>query len=335
MALIGYHASHEQFSPSDLLEYARLAEQAGFQAAMCSDHFHPWSERQAESGFAWSWLGAALATTDLSFGVVNAPGQRYHPAIIAQASATLGAMFPGRFWLALGSGQALNELITGETWPTKEERNARLKECVDVIRALHAGETVTHRGRVIVEEARLYTRPEKPPLIVGAAITPETARWVGGWADALITVSKEIGEMEQVVEAFREGGGDGKPMFLQVQLSWAADEDQARDAAFDQWRMNIFDSPVLTTLRTPAAFDAAAAFVHPGDLDGHIRISAETDRHIEWLSQDIELGFERLYLHNVGPNQAAFIRAFGEKVLPALRTGERDRDGQAAGTGSG
>jgi coenzyme F420-dependent glucose-6-phosphate dehydrogenase len=335
MALIGYHASHEQFSPSDLLEYARLAEQAGFQAAMCSDHFHPWSERQAESGFAWSWLGAALATTDLSFGVVNAPGQRYHPAIIAQASATLGAMFPGRFWLALGSGQALNELITGETWPTKEERNARLKECVDVIRALHAGETVTHRGRVIVEEARLYTRPEKPPLIVGAAITPETARWVGGWADALITVSKEIGEMEQVVEAFREGGGDGKPMFLQVQLSWAADEDQARDAAFDQWRMNIFDSPVLTTLRTPAAFDAAAAFVHPGDLDGHIRISAETDRHIEWLSQDIELGFERLYLHNVGRNQAAFIRAFGEKVLPALRTGERDRDGQAAGTGSG
>jgi coenzyme F420-dependent glucose-6-phosphate dehydrogenase len=335
MALIGYHASHEQFSPSDLLEYASLAEQAGFQAAMCSDHFHPWSERQAESGFAWSWLGAALATTDLSFGVVNAPGQRYHPAIIAQASATLGAMFPGRFWLALGSGQALNELITGETWPTKEERNARLKECVDVIRALHAGETVTHRGRVIVEEAKLYTRPEKPPLIVGAAITPETARWVGGWADALITVSKEIGEMEQVVEAFREGGGDGKPMFLQVQLSWAADEDQARDAAFDQWRMNIFDSPVLTTLRTPAAFDAAAAFVHPGDLDGHIRISAETDRHIEWLSQDIELGFERLYLHNVGPNQAAFIRAFGEKVLPALRTGERDRDGQAAGTGSG
>jgi coenzyme F420-dependent glucose-6-phosphate dehydrogenase len=318
MTVIGYHASHEQFGPGDLLDYVRLAEQAGFHAAMCSDHFYPWSERQAESGFAWSWLGAALATTDLSFGVVNAPGQRYHPTIIAQASATLAAMFPGRFWMALGSGQALNELITGGPWPAKEERNARLKESVDIIRALHAGETITHHGRVVVEEAKLYTRPKEAPMIVGAAITPETARWVGGWADGMITVAQPIGDLEQVVEAFREGGGEGKPMFLQVQLSWAADDDQARDAAYDQWRTNIFDSPVLATLRTPSAFDAAAEFVHPEDLDGHIRISADPGRHLEWLAQDIELGFDRLYLHNVGRNQAAFIDAFGERVLPEL-----------------
>jgi coenzyme F420-dependent glucose-6-phosphate dehydrogenase len=119
MAIIGYHASHEQFRPGDLLRYVQLAEQAGFGAAMCSDHFHPWSERQGQSGFAWAWLGAALEATSLSFGLVNAPGQRYHPAIIAQAAATLADMFPGRFWIAVGSGQALNEHITGERWPSK------------------------------------------------------------------------------------------------------------------------------------------------------------------------------------------------------------------------
>ena len=144
MTVVGFHASHEQAHPADLLRAVQHAEEVGFDAAMCSDHFAPWSERQGHSGFAWSWLGAALATTSLPFGVVNAPGQRYHPAIIAQASATLAAMFPGRFWVALGSGEAVNEHITGDRWPSKPERQARLLECVEVIRALHAGVEVTH-----------------------------------------------------------------------------------------------------------------------------------------------------------------------------------------------
>src|SRR5690606_27162420 len=123
----GYHASHEQFSPSELLALVKLAEKAGFDAAMCSDHFTPWSERQGQSGFAWSWLGAALQATDsLSFGMVNAPGQRYHPAIIAQAIATLSEMFPSRLWCAFGSGQLMNEHITGQGWISKAERNSRL-----------------------------------------------------------------------------------------------------------------------------------------------------------------------------------------------------------------
>ena len=121
---------------------------------MSSDHFSPWSARQGQSGFGWSFLGAALATTSLPFGAVNAPGQRYHPAIIAQAVATLGAMFPGRFWVALGSGEASNEHITGQGWPRKELRDARLRECVDVIRALLAGEEVSHDGLVTVDRAR-------------------------------------------------------------------------------------------------------------------------------------------------------------------------------------
>ncbi len=167
MAVVGFHCSHEQIHPRQLLEDVQRAEQAGFDAAMSSDHFSPWSRRQGNSGFAWSWLGAALATTTLPFGVVNAPGQRYHPAIVAQAIGTLGAMFPGRFWVALGSGEASNEHITGDRWPPKEVRDARLRECVDVIRRLLAGEEVTHDGLVTVDRARCGACPTRPPHLVG------------------------------------------------------------------------------------------------------------------------------------------------------------------------
>jgi probable non-F420 flavinoid oxidoreductase len=321
MTKFGYHASHEQFKPSVLLEYVQAAEKAGFTAALSSDHFHPWSERQAESGFAWSWLGAAMQATSLPFSVVCAPGQRYHPAIIAQAAATLAEMFPSRFWVCLGSGQALNEKITGEAWPSKAERNARLHECVDVIRALWAGETVTHYGRVRVEEAKLYTRPEIPPRIIGAAITPETAEWLGGWADGLITISSPPDQLRKIVEAFHRGGGEGKPMCLKVQLSYASDEATARRGAYEQWRTNIFKNLVLADLRNPKQFDAAAEFVKPEDLDEYVRISAEPEQHIEWLQKDVELGFSEIYLHNVNREQQAFIEVFGEQVLPALPNG--------------
>src|SRR4051812_39600876 len=153
MARIGYHASHEQFAPSDLLFWTKCAEEAGFDCAMSSDHFHPWSERQGQSAFAWSWLGAAMESTCLPFGIISAPGYRYHPAVIAQGAATLAKMYPDRLWLALCSGEAINECITGMAWPEKHERNARLLECVPVIRALFAGEAVTHRGRVTFIEA--------------------------------------------------------------------------------------------------------------------------------------------------------------------------------------
>jgi probable non-F420 flavinoid oxidoreductase len=320
MAIIGYHASHEQFKPSSLLKWVQMAEQAGFTGALSSDHFHPWSERQGESGFAWSWLGAAMCSApNLSFGVVNAPGQRYHPAIIAQAAATLAEMFPNRFWVAMGSGQELNEHITGTHWPVKSERNARLRECIDIIRALWAGETVTHHGRVCVEDAKLYTRPEKPPLIIGAAVTAATAEWLAGFVDGLITVSRPHDELKQVVEAFHRGGGEGKPMYLKVQLSYAKDEETARAGAHDQWRNNIFTNVLLTDLRMPEAFDAAGQYVNPDELDGPIRISADLHQHIDWLQKDLELGFSELILHNVNREQEQFIEVFGEKVLPALK----------------
>jgi coenzyme F420-dependent glucose-6-phosphate dehydrogenase len=319
MTRIGYHASHEQFRPSTLLSLVQAAERAGFQGAMCSDHFHPWSERQGQSGFAWSWLGAAMQATRLSFGVVNAPGQRYHPAVVAQAAATLAEMFPDRFWVALGSGQNLNEHITGGTWPPKHERNERLREAVDVIRALWRGETVSHRGHFVVEDARLYTRPLAPPMIVGAAITPQTAEWLGSWADAMITIYKPMEELKEVVQAFRSGPGKSKPLFLQVQVSYAASDDEAKRAAHEQWRTNIFDSPVLAALKMPSDFDAAAEFVKPDDVDGAIRISADTGRHVEWLNEQIALGFDEIYLHCVHRDQERFIRDFGERVLPRVR----------------
>ena len=165
MPVFGIHASHEQIHPSALLAAIQRAEAAGFDAAMSSDHFSPWSARQGHSAFAWSWLGAALQSTSLPFGVVNAPGQRYHPAIIAQAIATLSEMYPDRFWAALGTGEFSNEHITGDPWPRKEVRNARLRECVDIIRALLRGEEVSHDGLVRVDRATVYSRPAEPPPV--------------------------------------------------------------------------------------------------------------------------------------------------------------------------
>ncbi|WP_332871439.1 TIGR03885 family FMN-dependent LLM class oxidoreductase [Spirosoma rhododendri] len=315
---IGYHSSHEQFKPSDLLTLVQRAEKAGFTAGTCSDHFHPWSDNQGESGFAWSWLGAALQATSLSFGVVNAPGQRYNPAIIAQAAATLADMFPDRFWIAVGTGQYLNEHITGERWPSKADRNTRLKESVDIIRALWNGETVTHEGLVTVDEARLYTRPTIKPLIVGAAVTAKTAEWVGSWADALITTSRPAEELQEVIDAFRAGGGSGKPMFLKVQLSYSPDKEKARTGALEQWRGNVYPNSVMTELRMPSHFDDAGSMVNEKAFEEQVRISADLNQHLDWLLEYKAMGFEQMSLHNVNREQEQFIDAFGENILPKL-----------------
>jgi probable non-F420 flavinoid oxidoreductase len=318
MPRVGIHASHEQIAPSDLLEAVRHAEAAGFQAAMSSDHFSPWSERQGHSGFAWSFLGAAMQATSLPFGVVNAPGQRYHPAIIAQAASTLCEMFPGRLWVALGTGEASNEHITGERWPSKPERNQRLRECVDIIRALFAGETVSHDGLVRVDRARLYTRPTQPPPLIGPAISVETAGWVGEWADGLVTVNQPVQKLTEMIAAFREGGGDGKRLAVQVHLSWAPDEQMALEIAHEQWRTNVFDPPLCWDLGTVEEFDEAARHVRPEDMRATVLVSADLGRHAAWLHELAELGFDEIYLHHVGQSQREFIDVFAEHVLPSL-----------------
>ena len=318
MTRYGFHASHEQHAPDRLLLHVRAAEAAGFAGAMCSDHFHPWIAEEGQSGFAWSWLGAALQATSLSFGTVNAPGWRYHPAIIAQAAATLALMYPGRFWLAIGSGEALNEAITGLPWPPKPERTARLAECAEVMRRLWRGETVTHRGRIVVEEAKLYSRPKVAPLLLAAALSPETAAAVAPWADGLATVG-DIESVRKVVGAFRSNGGDGKPVFLQHVLSWAPTENAALAQAHEQWRQSALGGKLLAELRTPAQFAEAAAGVTPEDVAAHVHVSADLARHAAWLEEYAQLDVQAVYLMNAGKNQEEFIDAFGKSVLPQLR----------------
>jgi probable non-F420 flavinoid oxidoreductase len=319
MPVIGFHASHEQVVPRALLEAVQLAEVAGFGAAMCSDHFAPWSVRQGQSGFAWSWLGAALQATTLPFGVVSSPGQRYHPAIIAQAAATLCEMFPGRFWMALGSGEAMNEHITGERWPPKPIRNARLEECVRIMRALFAGETVTHDGLITVDRAKLWTRPERPPSLIGAAVSEETAAWLGARADGLITIAQKRDKLERMIRAFRDGGGEGKPAYLQVHLSYAPEESEALEIAYEQWRSNLFAPPLCWDLELPEHFDEAARYVRREDMHGAVLISSDLERFVDRIAEFAALGFEAIYLHHVGIEQRRFIEAFGERVLPAFR----------------
>jgi probable non-F420 flavinoid oxidoreductase len=318
MSVIGYQASHEQFKPSELVNLAVMAERAGFQAINSSDHFHPWSERQGQSGYSFAWLGAAMQATSLPFGVVCSPGQRNHPAIVAQAAATLCEMFPGRFDLSLGSGEALNERITGEIWPIKSERNARLFESAEMIRKLFTGQMVTHHGRVTVECARLYTLPKQLPLLYGAAVTTETAEWVGGWADGLTTIHKPLEELEETVKAFRRGGGDGKPMIIKVQLSYARNEEDAISGAYDQWRTNIFQGTVLGDLYKVEQFDALGEFVTIEKLKEMVNISSDPNIHIDLIKSYIDLGFNTVILHNVNRDQETFIADFGDKVLPRL-----------------
>ncbi len=318
MAAIGFHASHEQIAPSALLTAVKRAQEAGFTRAMCSDHFAPWSAAQGQSGFAWAWLGAALASTDLPLGCVTAPGQRYHPAIHAQMSATLAEMFPGRFWFAAGSGQALNEHVTGDRWPPKAEREQRLLESVDVIRALHAGQVVTRHGHVEVDRAYLWTRPQTPPPVFGAAVTAGTAAWVAGWADGLITVNQPLPVLEEVLAAYRAAAGPDAPARLQVHVSLAGSRADALRLAHEQWAPVSIGSPVAWDLALPEDFEAVARFIAPEDVEGSVVCAGSPAELAERLLPYLELGFEEVYLHHVGQDQAPFLDAAGEHLLPAL-----------------
>jgi coenzyme F420-dependent glucose-6-phosphate dehydrogenase len=314
---VGYHASHEQFAPSRLLALCRQAEAVGFKLAKCSDHFHPWSERQGQSGFAWAWLGAAMQACSLPFGTIAAPGYRYHPAVLAQAAATLAEMFPGRFWMALGSGEAINESITGLAWPDKAERMARLEECVAIVRALMAGERVTHRGRVTVIEAQLYSRPAQPVPLLGAAVTKETAAKVAGWADGLLTVGGKAENVARVIDAFRENGGEGKPVHVQHALSWAPTRDEALAEVRHQWRHAVLAGDAMWDLRRPADFDAASRSACDEALEACIAISEDTGRHAADIAALADLE-ATVHLHCIGRNQEAFLDTFGSKVLQRL-----------------
>jgi alkanesulfonate monooxygenase SsuD/methylene tetrahydromethanopterin reductase-like flavin-dependent oxidoreductase (luciferase family) len=231
VTVIGFHTSHEQVHPRQLLRDVRHAQAAGFGAAMPSDHFSPWSTRQ------------------------------YHPAIVAQAIATLSAMFPGRCWL--------------------------------------------------------WTLPDEPAHLVGAGVTVPTDRAVAAWADGLITVSQPVPVLRELVEAYRDAGGRGR-LRLQMHLARAPDEADALAMAHDQWRSNVFGPPTCREIDSVETFDAVSDDVPPARVREVVRVSASLARHAEWLAELAGLGFDELYLHHVGQDQAAFMDAFGEHVLPQL-----------------
>ncbi len=319
MPTIGYHASHEQHAPSDLVRCVVAAESAGFDAAMCSDHFAPWSARQGHSGHAWAWLGAAMQATSLPFGLVTAPGQRYHPAVTAQAIATLAEMFPERLWVALGSGENLNEHITGDRWPCKELRDMRLDECAEVIGRLLAGETVTHRGLVRVDRASIWSLPESRPPVFAAAVSPETARRVASWAAGLITVSQPLPALRRTIEAFRDVAGPERPVFIQAHLSWAPTTEEAVEVAYHQWRNGLVPPGPAWDLALPDDFDEAVAGADRDEVCSVVHVSPDLAQHVEWIGSLMSLEPAAIFLHHVGPDQERFIDVFGAEVLPRCR----------------
>jgi coenzyme F420-dependent glucose-6-phosphate dehydrogenase len=326
MPFIGYAASFEQFAPSELLRYCQVAEQQGFSGVMASDHFHPWTPEQGQSGFVWSWLGALGATTNLTFGTgVTPPGPRYHPAIIAQAAATLAEMFPGRFWLGLGAGEALNEHITGEYWPDAPERLEKLGEGIEIIQQLFTGKMVRYRGRHFkVEHAQLFTLPDRPPPIYVATSGPIQSERTGRTCDGIITVGASDQKIKMLMQRFEKGARDaGKdpatmPRLIQLHISWAETGDEATENAMRQWPNGGMDFP-KGDIRHPEDFAAMAKLVRPEHFKNRVLISPDLDEHRAHLQRYLDLGFDEIYVHNVGRNQEAFLHAFGREVVPRLR----------------
>lgn len=308
--MIGFHISHEQFLPSRLLTLAVMAEEAGFDAIHSSDHFHPWSAEQGNSGYSFAWLGAAMHATSLPFSVVCAPGQRYHPAIIAQAAATLAEMFPGRFILELGSGEAINERITGEPWPDKPLRNVRLKECAHVIRKLLKGAEVSFSGIVTVRQARLHSLPAEPPALFCAALSKETAEWSNNWADGLLTTAGDEMSTKEKIDAFR--AGSRKPVFVQYAFSFAHSLEAASAGAFRQWKNNMVGVEQLADLDSIEAFDAASSGVTEEDVQQAVPLYTDIDAIKRQAAQFLQWGADRVILHNIHPDQEQFLQAYAQ-----------------------
>lgn len=323
--VVGYAASFEQFHPTDLLTYSKQAEQNGFGAVMASDHFHPWTPSQGESGFVWAWMGALGVETSLKFGTgVTPPGYRYHPAVLAQAAATLEAMFPGRFYLGLGAGEALNEHIIGEYWPEAPVRLERLMESIEIIQRLFDGKVVKHRGKHFnVESARLYTLPEQAPPIYVATSGPIMAKRTGKHTDGLITVGAADEKLRMLVDRFEKGAREADkdptimPRMLQIKVSLADTDEEAIDSAVREWPNGGMSFP-KADIRNPEDFEAMAKLVRPENLKNRVFASSDLDEHVKHIQHYIDLGFGEIYVHNVNRSQEAFIDAYGKHVIPNL-----------------
>ena len=327
---IGYAAMLEQFHPSEAVALAAYAESKGFSGVMAADHFQPWVPAQGQSSFVWNVLSAIGERTvgDMGPGV-STPTFRWHPAMVAQASATLAAMYPGRHRLGLGSGEALNEHIVGQYWPEAAERINRMFEAVDIIKKLFAaslaGKDTKHSGPFYkLESTRLWTMPAVAPEILVATAGPVTAKRAGKTVDGLITVGapleKIAGLFAKFDEGAREAGKDPSSMskVLQLHMSWAPTEEEAIRNALVEWPNGGMRFP-KSDIRSPYEMEQMAKLVRPSDFEGRMVIDSDPDKHREYIQKFVDLGFDRIYLHNVGRNQREWIDVFGRDVLPKLR----------------
>jgi G6PDH family F420-dependent oxidoreductase len=317
MTEIGYTLSSEEHGPTELVRYAQLAEEAGFSFAVASDHFHPWTDKQGESPFVWSVLGGCASTTEnIRFGTgVTCPMIRTHPAIVAHAAATTAAMMPGRFFLGVGSGENLNEHITGARWPAASARLEMLEEAVAVIRELWSGEDTTHHGRhYTVVNARIYSMPPQPPPIYIAAKGERATELAARAGDGLIAVAPDA----DMIKRFESSGGRGKPTYGQVHVCWAPTEEEGVSTAHAIWPNAGLEGELSVELPLPRHFEQAAQTVRAEDVAKKVACGPDAEKLRAAVQEYVDAGFDHVWVHQIGPRQEEFIRFFGEDVLPKV-----------------
>jgi G6PDH family F420-dependent oxidoreductase len=316
---IGYFLSSEEFGTHELIEQARMAERAGFEALWISDHYHPWNDEQGHSPFVWSTIGALSQTTRLKVTTaVTCPTVRTHPAVIAHAAATCAVMLEGRFALGVGSGEALNEHILGTRWPEAEERQEMLEEAVEVIRRLWSGGMQSHRGRhYTVENARIYDLPEQPPPIIVSGFGPKSTELAARIGDGFCTTAP----VAEAVESFRREAGEGKLVAGGTKVCFGPDEAAARATAHRLWPNEELPGELSQILPTPAHFEQASELISEEMVAESVPCGPDLDKHFETISEFEQAGFDELYIQQIGPNQRDFFEVYASEVLPKVRGG--------------
>ena len=315
---IGYFLSSEEWGPRDLVAQAVKAEQAGFEGLWISDHFHPWNDEQGHSPFVWSVIGAIAQATDNMHvtTAVTCPTVRIHPAVIAQAAATAAVMLEGRFSLGVGSGEALNEHITGAHWPEADERLEMLEEAVHVIRMLWEGGARDHRGRHYrVEHARIYDLPDESPAIIVSGFGPKAIDLAARIGDGFATVGPD----EDAVARFRSTARTDAIVQGGLKVCWGEDERQCVKTVYRLWPNEALPGELAQVLPTPEHFEQASTLVTEEMIASSVPCGPDLERHLEQIKAYEEAGFDELYINQIGPDQDAFFAAYREHVLPCVR----------------
>ncbi|MDT0306602.1 TIGR03557 family F420-dependent LLM class oxidoreductase [Streptomyces sp. DSM 44917] len=315
---IGYKLAAEGYGPQELVRQAVEAERAGFDFVEISDHYHPWLDNQGHSPFAWTVLGAIAARTErigLATGV-TCPTVRYHPAIIAQAAATLALLSDGRFTLGLGAGERLNEHVVGTGFPDSTAvRHERLREALEIIRLLWQGGYRSYEGKHLrIDDARVFDLPPKPPVIAVAAGGPEAARIAATLGDGLFATEPK----PQIVRAYREAGGSG-PRYAEVPMAWARDEHTAAKAALETSRWAVTGWKVMSELPNPVNFEAASTTVREEDILRQFACGSDPARFLEVAQQFVDAGFDHLVTQNAGPDPDGFLEFYRKELDGPLR----------------